>query len=92
MPLIDRIGVDVGGKLPIEDAVEAARQNQLKFIDVQLDIGANRIDLFDDARITRLSDQISRAGIEVGLHTLSAGLSNHIVMRGQTIIRAFDAV
>jgi len=72
MPLLDRIGVDIGGKLAVEDAVEAARQKSIKFIDIQLDIGENRIDLFDDQRIGRLRDRIVEADLGVGLHTLSA--------------------
>lgn len=72
MPLLDRIGVDIGGKLAVEDAIEAAKRNGIKFIDVQLDIGENRIDLFDDHRIGRLREKIADANLGIGLHTLSA--------------------
>ncbi|MEY4793480.1 MAG: hypothetical protein RL724_416, partial [Pseudomonadota bacterium] len=50
MALIDRIGVDVGRKLKLEDAIEWAARNQVRHIDIQLDTGANKVNMFDDAR------------------------------------------
>src|SRR5438128_8776091 len=43
MNLRERIGVDIGRKLPLEQAVEWAVANQVGFIDLQLDTGANAL-------------------------------------------------
>ena len=53
MTLRDRIGVDVGRKLPLEDAIAWAAEHQVRFIDVQLDTGANALGTIDAARARR---------------------------------------
>jgi len=68
----DRIGIDVGEKLPLEDAVTWAAQNGVRIIDVQLDGGDNAFTRIDAARAGRVRDQCERAGIRLGLHTSSA--------------------
>jgi sugar phosphate isomerase/epimerase len=70
--LLDRIGVDTGRRLRLEDAVEWAAQHQVRYIDVQLDTGANRVDSIDDARAAAIRKQAERCGVTLGLHTLSA--------------------
>jgi hypothetical protein len=50
MSLRQRIGVDVGRKLPLEQAVEWAAANRVGFIDLQLDTGANALGTIDDGR------------------------------------------
>ena len=70
--LIDRIGVDVGGSLPIEKELEIASRHGLKYIDVQLDGSANKVDSLDDARCAAVKAQAAALGIKFGLHTLSA--------------------
>jgi sugar phosphate isomerase/epimerase len=70
--LLDRIGVDTGRRLRLEDAVEWAAQHQVRYIDVQLDTGANKVDSIDDARAAAIRDQAERCGVTLGLHTLSA--------------------
>jgi sugar phosphate isomerase/epimerase len=70
--LLDRIGVDTGRRLRLEDAVEWAAQHQVRYIDVQLDTGANRVDSIDDARAAAVREQAERCGVTLGLHTLSA--------------------
>jgi sugar phosphate isomerase/epimerase len=70
--LLDRIGVDTGRRLRLEDAVEWAAQHQVRYIDVQLDTGANRVDSIDDARAAAIREQAERCGVTLGLHTLSA--------------------
>jgi sugar phosphate isomerase/epimerase len=64
-----RIGIDVGEKLPLEDAVAWAAQTGVQIIDVQLDGAGIRI---DPARASRIREQCARHGISLGLHTSSA--------------------
>jgi len=70
--LRERIGVDVGRKLPLEDAVAWAGANQVRTIDVQLDTGANALGTIDDARAAGLRAACERCGVRLGLHTASA--------------------
>lgn len=72
MQLVDRIGVDVGRRLPIEQAIEWAAQRGVRYIDIQLDTGANRVDSFDAVRIRGVRSALERTGVQLGLHTLSA--------------------
>lgn len=71
-PLIDRIGVDVGGVLKLESAIEWAARHGVRIIDVQLDSGDNAFTRFDAARAGRVRDACARHGVRVGLHTSSA--------------------
>jgi sugar phosphate isomerase/epimerase len=70
--LRERIGVDVGRKLRLEQAVEWAAANQVGFIDVQLDTGANALETIDDQRTAAVRAASERHGIRLGLHTASA--------------------
>ena len=45
-----RIGVDVGRRAKLEDALAWAAVNAVFYIDIQLDSGANAIEHFDEAR------------------------------------------
>jgi sugar phosphate isomerase/epimerase len=72
MGLRDRIGIDVGRKLKLEDAIAWAAGNQVRYIDVQLDTGANALPTIDDARAAMVRDACARAGVHLGLHTSSA--------------------
>jgi sugar phosphate isomerase/epimerase len=67
-----RIGIDVGEKLPLEDAVAWAARHGVGIIDVQLDGGDNAFTRIDAARASRIRDQCQRHGIRLGLHTSSA--------------------
>ena len=49
MKLRDRIGIDVGRWLKLEDAIEWAAHHEVRWIDIQLDTGANALNTFDDA-------------------------------------------
>ncbi len=66
-----RIGIDVGEKLPLEDAVAWAERNGVRIIDVQLD-GENAFTRIDATRAGAIRDQCERDGIQLGLHTSSA--------------------
>ncbi|ONG58131.1 endonuclease [Pseudoroseomonas deserti] len=70
--LLDRIGVDVGRRLPLEQAIDWAAGRGVRYIDIQLDTGANKVDSFDDARCARIRAQAKDKGVTIGLHTLSA--------------------
>ena len=68
----DRIGIDIGRKLSVEDAVRWAADNGVTYIDCQIDIAPNALESFDEARCTQIREVCSTHGIHLGLHTLSA--------------------
>ena len=70
--LRDRIGVDIGRRLRLEDGLDWAARNQVRYVDIQLDTGANAFTAFDDARARDIRARCERDGIHLGLHTLSA--------------------
>jgi sugar phosphate isomerase/epimerase len=72
MNLKQRIGIDVGRKLPLEDAVEWAAAHEVRFVDVQLDTGANALGTIDERRAAALRRSCERHGVHLGLHTASA--------------------
>jgi sugar phosphate isomerase/epimerase len=68
----DRIGVDVGRRLTIEDAVAWAGRAGLRHIDVQIDVAPNALESFDEARCAEVRALCQREGVRLGLHTSSA--------------------
>jgi len=68
----DRIGIDVGRKLSVEDAIDWAANNGVRYIDCQIDIAPNALESFDEARCAPIREACERRGIHIGLHTLSA--------------------
>ena len=72
MRLQERIGVDIGRKLSLEDGVAWAAAHHVRYIDVQLDTGANALGAIDRARAAALRRGCEREGIHLGLHTSSA--------------------
>jgi sugar phosphate isomerase/epimerase len=72
MNLFDRIGIDIGRKLSLEDAVAWAAEHRVRYIDIQLDTGANALGTIDDARTAAVRGACDKAGIHLGLHTASA--------------------
>lgn len=68
----ERIGINVGEKLPLEQAVAWAARHGVGIIDVQLDGGDNAFTRIDAARAGRIRDACERDGIRLGLHTSSA--------------------
>jgi len=71
MPLKDRIGIDIGRRVAVEEGITWAAANQVYFIDVQTDIAPNALESFDNARCKAVRDGCEKAGIHLGLHTLS---------------------
>src|SRR5437016_7805789 len=72
MSLRDRIGMDVGRRLRLEEALEWAAEHEVRWIDIQLDAGANALSSFDDARAAGVRRACERYGVHLGLHTASA--------------------
>jgi sugar phosphate isomerase/epimerase len=70
--LRDRIGIDVGRRLRLEDAVAWAEHHGVRHVDVQLDTGENAFTRLDGARSHAVRAAAERAGIRIGLHTASA--------------------
>src|SRR5260370_23963813 len=72
MSLFERIGVDIGRKLALEEAIAWAAAHRVQLIDMQLDTGANAMNAIDDARAVAVRGACERHGIHLGLHTSSA--------------------
>ena len=72
MGLFERIGIDVGRKLVLEDAVEWAAEHRVRYIDIQLDTGDNALGTITGIRGSRVRDLCARHGVTIGLHTSSA--------------------
>lgn len=72
MSFKDRIGIDMGRALPVEDAVRWAAGRGVRFIDLQVDIAPNAMEDFDDARCEAVAALCEESGVTLGLHTLSA--------------------
>ena len=71
LSLKHRIGIDIGRRIAVEQAIEWAAKHDIRFIDVQTDIAPNALESFDDARCHAVLDAKEKAGIHLGLHTLS---------------------
>jgi sugar phosphate isomerase/epimerase len=72
MTLRDRIGIDVGRKLSVEDAVAWAADNDVSYIDCQIDVTPNALESFDETRCGPIREAAAAQGLHLGLHTLSA--------------------
>ena len=72
MSLRERIGIDLGRRLKLEDGIEWAAKNNVRYIDIQLDTAANAVTAFDDQRAEGVRRLAAKHGITLGLHTLSA--------------------
>ncbi len=67
-----RIGIDVGQKLRLEEAISWAGANDVGIIDIQLDTGPNVVTSFDGSRAAAIRKLCDRHRVGLGLHTLSA--------------------
>jgi sugar phosphate isomerase/epimerase len=72
MSLIDRIGIDIGRKLKLEDAIAWAAERGVHYIDIQLDTGANALGTIDERRAAAVRALCERHAVHLGLHTASA--------------------
>ena len=92
LTLRDRIGVDIGRKLSLEDAVAWASAHRVRFIDVQLDTGANALGTIDERRAVALRASCERHGIHLGLHTSSAvNVAEYAPYVGDAVERYLEA-
>ena len=69
--LFDRIGVDINQKLPLEAAVEWTLKHKVPYIDLCLDQTPELLQK-DSPRMKKAKAQLDKAGVRLGLHTLSA--------------------
>jgi sugar phosphate isomerase/epimerase len=87
-----RIGVDIGRKLALEDGVAWAAAHEVRFVDVQLDSGANALGTIDERRAARLRAGCERHGIHIGLHTASAvNVAEYAPYVGDAVERYLEA-
>jgi sugar phosphate isomerase/epimerase len=70
--LRERIGIDIGDKLKLEDAIAWAAHHGVRVIDIELDTGANVFTSFDATRAAGIRDACARTDVRLGLHTSSA--------------------
>jgi len=69
--LFDRIGVDINQKLALEPAVEWAVKHRVPYIDLCLDQTPELLER-GSRRLAAARKKLEAAGIQLGLHTLSA--------------------
>ncbi|HYC44978.1 MAG TPA: sugar phosphate isomerase/epimerase family protein [Burkholderiales bacterium] len=72
MSLRDRIGIDLNRDIRIEEGIEWAAKNGVRYLDIQLDTDTNLITSFDAKRIAAVQSLRERHGIHIGFHTSSA--------------------
>ncbi len=72
MGLRERIGIDLGRRVKLEDGIEWAAKNDVRYVDIQLDTAANAVTAFDDRRAEGVRQLAAKHGVTLGLHTLSA--------------------
>ena len=72
MGLRERIGVDLGQRNRIEDGLAAAVANDIRFLDLKIDVAPNAIETLTPERIKNIRDICEANGIHVGVHTMSA--------------------
>ena len=69
--LKDRIGIDIGRRVSVEEGISWAKENNVFYIDAQTDIAPNALESFDYNRCQGIRDALENSGIQLGLHTLS---------------------
>ena len=69
--LKQRIGIDIGRRVSVEEGLVWAAQNDVHFIDVQTDIHPNALESFDTERASKVRALKEKHDINLGLHTLS---------------------
>jgi sugar phosphate isomerase/epimerase len=72
MTLRERIGIDLGRKVALEEGIAWAAANGVRYVDAQVDIAPNALESFDGARCRTVRDACDQHGVHLGLHTLSA--------------------
>lgn len=72
MSLRYRIGVDLGGRIALENGIAWAAANDVHYIDVQIDVAPNALESFTDKRCGCIREACQEFDVHLGLHTLSA--------------------
>jgi sugar phosphate isomerase/epimerase len=72
MGIEDRIGVDLGATMPLEDGIRWAGANGIRSVDIRLGDTGNAFASFSPERLEAARRLAEQQGVEVGLHTLSA--------------------
>src|SRR5690606_29185964 len=67
----DRIGVELGNRMRVEDSPDWAGENGCFYVNTGLDNPQNALASMDAERIRGIRRQLDRHGIRLGLHTLS---------------------
>ncbi|HVJ13323.1 MAG TPA: TIM barrel protein, partial [Burkholderiales bacterium] len=70
--LLDRIGVDINQKLPLEAAVDWTIKHKVPFVDLCLDQTPELLRATESSRLSAARKRLEKAGAQLGLHTLSA--------------------
>jgi len=68
----DRIGIDLGRSISLEEGIAWASDNAVFYVDAQADIAPNALESFDARRSAGIAEACARHGVQLGLHTLSA--------------------
>ncbi len=69
--LRQRIGVDLGRRVPAEEGIAWAARNDVHYVDIQTDIAPNAFESFDETRCKDIRDACEQSDLHLGLHTLS---------------------
>jgi sugar phosphate isomerase/epimerase len=92
MRLIDRIGIDVGRRLALEEAVPWAARHAVRHIDIELDTGSNVLSALDQARGSAIRAACERRGVALALHTSSAvNVADYAPYVGDAVERYLEA-
>jgi len=66
--LKDRIGIDLGRRISVEEGISWTKKNNVYYIDAQTDIEPNAVESFDDNRCKGIRDALEGLGF-TGHHT-----------------------
>lgn len=72
MTLRDRIGIDLGQRNLIEDGIKAAIENDVRYLDLKIDVAPNAIETLTNERVAQIRKACEANEIHVGIHTMSA--------------------
>lgn len=68
----NRIGIDLGASIAIEDGLIYASNADFRFVDIRIGDVKNKFESFDKYRISKVRNLIETKDLIIGLHTLSA--------------------
>ena len=70
--MLQRIGIDLGASMPIEEALVWAGANGVPSVDIRIGDSSNPFGSFDAAKVAAIRDLKDRNSVHLALHTLSA--------------------